>query len=116
MLKELLGKWAELEWDRCQRDSEGMFSLRGGRKTCGHCLNHQDPRWHDFGDLQRDVQAAIAAHHLRCKLENYSEGWSASLLSADQTQRFEGVDTEPAIALLSVYVQWLETKAIGGAA
>lgn len=112
MLAELLTKWAQLEPDRCEQVDAENFRLRAGQDCCEWPIAICEVTSFDLSILQVDLQAEIAARNLRCKLENHSDGWLATLMAADPalTERSGASDPAVAVALLKVYVAWLERE------
>lgn len=110
---ELLKRLSELQPDRCRHYDDDLsedFTLKRGEgfitvwavglgdiSTCG------------LDTIQGAMQETIAAHpaKLRLRLENATERWYATLLDAEGTCLSEA-DSEAAIAVLRVYVSYLD--------
>lgn len=113
MLLELLQRWSELEPDRCSRRVlvGGLHVLVGA----GHWAEilQSETDWKDYAATQVAVQKAIIAHGLRFSLMNASDGIHAALVQFESSTiqwRAQTKHDETAIALLTVYLQWLERQ------
>lgn len=117
---ELLNRWAELEPARCKKavlvgecfqiaiDGFDWWSLA----RCPDAM--------DFSPLQRSLQEAIAARKWWMRLEynpdiSPPKPYIANISFEESDDSFEALEEEPAIALLSAYIQALEaSQKIGG--
>ena len=111
---ELLKRWSELESNRCYIDTGHNWRLLAANPTCGWGMPLAESElWEqDFSVLLGAILNAIAAHPtLRYSLQNSESGTHSSLRDIDDSAiAFDSMDGEPAIALLTVYLQWLESR------
>lgn len=104
-MQHLLERLASIEPEFCERDEAGYYWI--GKSENTFLIDPARTDFSQFATLQRCLQEAISAHGCRVVLENDSGFWHAALL---QLKTIQAKDKEPAIALLTVYLRWLEAQ------
>ena len=120
---ELLEKLSRLDPKICDRYKDGYnincYSASGDRWMTV-CLFFESFPYEltpkPLAYITAALQQSIAAYpNLRYQLQNSSDGVHASIWSTDDEEiTFDSVDRDAAIALLSVYVLWLESIEVRG--
>lgn len=108
-INDLLKRWSELQPDRCQlRNERFTFLLSGGWR-----LFYGTPDSRAIL-LMAVWEAVNATPELPARLENDGQNLCyATLMQAETLARFSATNSDPAVALLSAYVKWLEFDKAG---